>query len=280
MRGAIQQKLIDTIPDISGRVFEPHAASKQTPKPYIVLRQGVDADETPWTGFRRIVEVWPYVSRTSFQSVDDLVDQITVALEKQILTDTDTGEVFSCFYIGTAGQDFVDDEWDAITRGLRFAVAALQPVTVPETVANDPWLEALATWSETFLGIPWTVYRNFWPLGYRRPSIMWRITGMGTRTLGMGTFEVSKRFVGHVLGSTSNEQTEGALKVVEGLGNDIKIPISVAEKRYMTVIDPRADLQVNSLTAGQVSVTLARRTNRPSAEGPLIGAVHFQNNIQ
>ena len=280
MRAAIRQKLIDAIPDLAGRVYEPHAAGPKTQKPYAILVQGEDQEDTPWTGFRRIIEVWPYVSRTSFKYVDSLANKIIAALDKQLLTDLATGEVFSCLYLGTAGPDFVDEEWDAITRGLRFAVVALQPVNVPETVPDDPWLETLASWTEDVLGFDWTVYRGLWPLGYVRPAVMWRIASCEVNPLMTAMYEVRKRFVGHVIGRTPNEQTAGALRIVEQLGTVTKVPLAPADRRYMTVIDPRADLQANAITGGQITVTLSRRTNRPTEEGPLIAGVHTTQNIE
>lgn len=274
MRAAIRQQLIDKVSDVQSRVYEPQAAGASTPKPYLVLRQGADTEDAPWTGFRRIVEVWPYVARTTFQKVDGLVNKVVAALDKQLLTDTATGEVFTCQYLGTVGQDYVDEEWDAITRGLRFAVMALQPVAVPETLANDPWLEALATWTGTTLGEAWTVYRNLWPLGYKRPAVMWRLAGVEVQEKARAMFEVRKKFVGHVLGSTPNEQITGALTVVQELGNAIKLPLDAANKRYLTVNSPGVDYRADALTAGQVSVTLSRLTNRPAVEAPLITAVH------
>lgn len=274
MRSAIRQVLIDSVPELGGRVYEPHAAGKQTKKPYAVVRQGVETEETAWSGWRRIIEVWPYVSRTSFKVVDALAEKITAALDKQLLTDPVTGEVFSCLYLGTAGQDFVDEEWDAITRGLRFAVVALQPVNVPEIVPNDPWLEALASWTENVLGTGWAVYRGLWPLGYRRPAVMWRIAGTEVGALINAAFEVRKRFVGHVIGRTPNEQMAGAVKLVEQLGAAIKVPLDLVNRQYMTVVDPRADLQADALTGGQITVTMSRSTMRPTEDVPLIMGVH------
>jgi hypothetical protein len=274
MRAAIRQKLLDAIPGLSGRVYEPHEAGAETPKPYAVLVQGEEQEDTPWTGFRRIIEVWPYVSRTSFANVDDLADQITAALDKQLLTDAVAGETFSCMYIGTASSDVVDEERDAITRGLRFAVVALQPVNVPETAPDDPWLEALAMWTESQLGAEWTVYRGLWPLGYVRPAVMWRIAAAEVQPLMAAAFEVRKQFVGHVIGRTPNEQTEGVLRIVEQLGASVKVPLDAADRRYLTILEPRADLQANAMSGGQISVTLSRRTDRPTEEGPLITGIH------
>jgi len=271
---------VDNVPEVGGRCYEPQVADANTQKPYLVLRQGVDTEDTPWTGFRRIVEVWPYVAQTTFQKVDELADEIIAALDKQILTDTSTGEVFTCQYLGTVGQDFVDEDWNAITRGLRFAVLALQSIAVSETVVNDPWVEALAVWTEEILGTAWTVYRNFWPLGYRRPGVMWRLTGIELREGSRDMFEVRKKFVGHVIGDTPNKEISGTLTIVQELHSAIKIPLDIANRRYLTVHDPIGDYRSDALTAGQMSVTLSRFTNRPVEEAPLITEVHGKGSIE
>ncbi len=269
MRAALRQQLVNQVSDVDGRVYEPHAASAKTEKPYLVIRQGVDVENNPWTGFRRIVEIWPYVARTTFQSVDSLAKKVTAALDKQLLT-MDTGEVFTCLYLGTVGTDFIDEDWGAITRGLRFAVMALQPVAVPETVVNDTWVEAIANWSENLLGTGWTVYRNRWPLGYVRPAVLWRLTNFNVEGINRSGFEVKKSLVGHVLGGTPNEETQGVLQIIDGLTQAIKVPLDMESKKYMTVITPRGNFQVNALERGQVTVTLTRKTKRPQEEVPLM----------
>jgi len=273
MREAIRQQLIDLVPEIGGKVYEPHAARATTQKPYLVLRQGVDMEESPWAGFRRIIEVWPYVARTTFQQVDDLAAKVVAALDKQLLTDAGTGEVFTCRYLGTVGQDFVDEDWDAITRGLRFAVMALQPVAVQETVASDTWVEALAAWTEVLLGSGWTVYRNRWPLGYVWPAVLWRLVDVRAMGTNRAAFEVRKLMAGHVFGATPNQETEAVLQIVQGLTQAIKIPLDPANKRYMTVAEPRGDYRVDALIRGQILVTLTRVTMRPFEEAPLMQKV-------
>jgi len=269
MRAALRQQLVNQVPDVDGRVYEPHAASAKTEKPYLVIRQGIDVENNPWTGFRRIVEIWPYVDRTTFQSVDSLAKKVTAALDKQLLT-MDTGEVFTCLYLGTVGTDFIDEDWGAITRGLRFAVMALQPVAVPETVANDTWVEAIANWSENLLGTGWTVYRNRWPLGYVRPAVLWRLTNFNVEGINRSGFEVKKSLVGHVLGGTPNEETQGVLQIIDGLTQAIKVPLDMESKKYMTVVTPRGNFQVNALERGQVIVTLTRKIKRLQEEVPLM----------
>ncbi|MED1851834.1 hypothetical protein P4V33_09230 [Brevibacillus borstelensis] len=272
MRVAIRQHLIDTIPAIEERCFEPHAAEADTPKPYLVIRQGTESEDTAWTGFRRIIEVWPYVSRTSFTEVDALADQIINQLDKQLLA-TETGEIFTCQYLGTTGSDDVDHEWDLITRGLRFAVLALQPANIQETVVEYNWLTALSEWTRQELGSDWDIYTQMWPLGYRRPCVLWRLSQIGVRSKTRGAFEVEKKVVGHVLGSTPNEEVAGVLRLVEGIGRDVKLPLNAERRIYMTASDVKGDYQADGLTRGQISLTLSRMTARPSEEAPLMQRV-------
>lgn len=283
MRSAIRQQLINQIPDIQGRVFEPHAAGAKTEKPYLVIRQGAEVEDTQWTNFRRIVEVWPYLSRsrTSFQDVDKMVSLVAAALDKQLLT-TGAGEVFSCVYLGTAGPDFVDEEWDAITRGLRFAVMALQPVAVAGEAENDPWLEALAVWTEALMGEAWAVYRIRWPLGYKRPSVLWRIAGVQEpeESLGAVALKVRKTLAGHVLGVNSSQEANVVVSIVQELSQAIKLPLDVPTRQYMTVEEAKGDCQSDPLARGQISLTLSRIVRRAIREAPILKEIHGKGNIQ
>lgn len=280
MRVAIRQKLVDLVTSVQGRVFEPHVPGKDTPKPYLVVKQGVDVEDSPWVGFRRIVEIWPYLARTSFKELDALEKAVKDALHWKLLTDSVTGEVFTCNFLGTVGQDYVDPDWDAITRGLRFGVVALQATIITETISNDTWLEALATWTATLLGGTWTVYRNFWPLGYKRPSVMWRLARVKTIGRGKTMFEIQKEFIGHIAGDTPNRRITAGATIVQGLASAIKIVLDAVNRRYLTVIDPASDDRLDALTGGQISVTLSRITARPEEEAPLIAAVHVRDDIE
>ena len=267
MRDAIRNKLVTDIPEIND-VYEPHAAERKSQNPYIVLRQGVETEESEWAGFRRIIEVWPYVERTSFNRVDELYTKIGVALDRQFLT-TLTGEVFSCLYLGTDGQDFVDEEWDAITRGMRFAVVALQPVAINETIASDPWIEALSIWTENLLW-DWEVYRNYWPTGYVRPSVLWRLSDYKVEGLTRAGIKVRKSLIGHVLGATPNQQIQAISDIIAGLTNEIKIPLDIVSKKYLTVNNPRGNFKVDGLNQGQILIELSRNTSRPKEDVPVM----------
>ena len=48
MREAIRQALINGVPEVEGRIFEPHTASADTQKPYLIVRELSESDNTEW----------------------------------------------------------------------------------------------------------------------------------------------------------------------------------------------------------------------------------------
>lgn len=145
MREAIRQLLINGVSQVGGRVYEPQAAGATTQKPYLVLREGVQDPEADWAAFSTVIEVWPYVKRTTFQEVDSIANTVINTLHRTRFTDG--GEQYLVDYLGTAGQDFVDEDWDVITRGLRFRVFALGWLN-GLTYDPDP-VTALRDWTAT-----------------------------------------------------------------------------------------------------------------------------------
>jgi len=306
MREAIREALT-AIAEVGERVFEPHAAGADTEKPYIVISMGKDVDESDWAGFRRDIEIWPNVARTSFVSVDSLAQRIIETLSEPLTTEF--GEAFSCIYEGVVGDDVVDVEWDIITRGLRFTVLALQPIPVTEKAPEDPWLTALASWTEGLLD-NWTVYTNKWPLGYQKPCILWREAGEEIQDLNRAVYKETKTLICHVLGDTPNGQLKGAQSIVAGLWEAFKIEFSENEgpgeeeeppieppngdeeepveeggetpdekekrPRYLTVERVKANFQADALTAGQVTAVLSRVVMRKFTPAPLMQEVAFK----
>jgi len=273
MREAIRTKLT-SITDVGDRVFEPHAAGAATVKPYIVISQGQDNEESTWAGFRRDIEIWPNVARTSFVSVDALAKKVIDTLAEVALT-TSAGDVFTCIYEGVVGDDVVDEEWDVITRGLRFAVLALQPVAITDTLTDDPWVTALANWTTTLLGSPWAAYKNRWPLGYRKPSVLWRVANVEMQNLNAAAYKETKTLVCHVLGDTPNRQVGGVESVVAGLAAAFKIVLDQANRRYLTVESAKGNHQANALTAGQITAVLSRVVMRTFTPAPLMQETTF-----
>ncbi|OPY64083.1 MAG: hypothetical protein A4E56_00137 [Pelotomaculum sp. PtaU1.Bin065] len=145
-----------------------------------------------------------------------------------------------------------------------------------ETV--DPWLEALAIWTQNELGAGWTVYRNTYPEQYNQPGVVWRLTDIEAREKTSAAFEVRKSFQATVLGSKAY-QYSGAMKIVEGMRRDIKIALDVVNRRYMTVVDPSVKIKPDITLPAQVTVTLTRLTNRPTDEIPYIMEIDGRGTI-
>lgn len=274
MRQAIKTQLIAEIPEIGGRCYEPQEVTASTAKPYLMIRQGTEKEANPWSGFHRVFEIWPYASVTdTFVTVDTLAAKVNAALEKQPLK-TGDGQSFSCFSLGTAGSDLVDNTSNGITRGLLFGVIGVQPVTLSDFVAGDPWLDVLADWTKDLFGENWAIYRNIWPLGYVRPAILWRIANIEAISQGPKTYAIRKIIIGHVLGSTPNQQIAGAMAVLQQLSIANKLSLDEENKQYLTIDDISVNYQADPIEKGQITVVLSKLTAKPMENAPLMNAIH------
>jgi hypothetical protein len=271
MRAALRQKLIDSVSELAGRVYEPHAAGPNTQKPYAVLVQAEDQEDTPWAGYRRIIEVWPYVSRTSFQNVDTLAEKIEAALDKQLLTDTITGEAFSCFYLGTTGSDVVDQEWDAITRGLRFEVFSLAWM-VTETTDPDP-VTALRSWAEQRFPDLQTDPLT-WRPSDERPALYWRLAAFtGLEMMNWGAW-INARMVGHLLAPKAQKRVEWLKKIVPRLGLDRRTYLSDGSPLFFESVS--ADSTADPFRIGQIQVMVRYGVLGEVPNVPALNKIHLE----
>lgn len=150
MRAEIRARLIDQIPQVGERVFEPHMGSAATPKPFLVVKQSPQDAGEPWGDLSTPVEVWPYVDLAAFGAVDELAREIVGALDRHRLEDA-AGSQFLAVYAGEAGADFRDDLWQALTRPVRFRVFSLGWLA-GLTFEPDP-VSALRAWTAAALGV-------------------------------------------------------------------------------------------------------------------------------
>jgi len=115
MRTEIRARLLSLV---SNRVYQPFAPTKDTVKPYIVIRFGVEAPSNVHYAYRKIVQIWPYVERGTFATLDSLIAQIIEALKEPI-------DTVPLTYEGTVGQEYFDPDWQALTQGLEFSYATI-----------------------------------------------------------------------------------------------------------------------------------------------------------
>ena len=261
MREAIRQALIDGVPEVEGRVYEPFAAGPETEKPYLIVRETAEEDNTEWAGFRGRVEVWPYVEQGSLKDIDDLSKKIALALNMQLL-EGDDGDALTCIHDGS-GEDIVDEDWDALTRCVYFYALALQPAGTPGPVENDPWIDALVDWTKEKLGEGYNVYGGKLPASYKRPAVLWRLDNTSIDDAGALAFVVSKQVACHIFGRNAIEEGNIAISIAEQMGAAVKIPLKPSERLYMTLQSINATLYTDALKQGHLRAILTRRTKRP-----------------
>lgn len=271
MREAIRKALIDGVPEVEGRVFEPFAAGPETEKPYLIVRETAEEDNTEWAGFRGRVEVWPYVEQGSLKDVDDLSKKIALALNMQLL-EGDDGDALTCIHDGS-GEDIVDEDWDALTRCVYFYALALQPAGTPGPAENDPWIDALVSWTKEKLGDGYNVYGGKLPASYKRPAVLWRLDNTSIDDAGALAFVVSKQVACHIFGRNAIEEGNIAISIAEQMGAAVKIPMKPSERLYMTLQSINATLYTDALKQGHLRAILTRRLKRPREEVAKIAKV-------
>jgi hypothetical protein len=259
MRTAIRQILIDNITAVQGRVYEPHAAGPNTEKPYLVLKEGIQDPEADWAAFSTIVEVWPYVKRTTFQQVDSLANAVINTLHRARFSHA--GEEYLVDYMGSAGQDFVDTEWDAITRGLRFRVFALGWLNgltfEPDPVATlQNWTKG--TWSEVHTD-PAT-----WLPADVAPGIYWRMVRLTPTEITAAVNWIETQINGHILAPSAAVRLNWVRKVTEGIAKQRVLKMD--DGGPLELLRVVADSEADPMRRGQIQLTVRFGVLQPRAQ--------------
>lgn len=161
-----------------------------------------------------------------------------------------------------AGYDIVIEA----TGGIYAAVAA-PPI--------DSWAAALAAWTTDILAEPWKAYPAE-PIGKPDCTLFWSISGVEVEEKGLSHYLLQKKLTAKIYGPNA-QKVWAALKILESLQRDFKIPLDASSKKYMTVVRPELGPHRDS---GQVSVTLTRNITRPSEDVPLIGRLYTGGKIE
>jgi len=273
MRMAIRQLLVDNVKAVDGRVYEPHAAGPNTQKPYLVLREGVQDPEADWAAFSTVVEVWPYVKRTTFQQVDTLANSIINALHRARFSHA--GEEYLVDYLGSAGQDFVDEEWDAITRGLRFRVFALGWLN-GLTYEPDP-VAVLQAWVKDVWPVGAQVDPSLWSPGDNKPGIYWRLVRLtpAQTTAAVNWMEV--QINGHILAPSAMVRLAWIRKVTEGLAKQRRLKMS--DGGPLELLRVTADSEADPMRRGQIQLTARFGVLQPIAQYKMLKKIVASGDI-
>lgn len=286
-------KLRSAVPELREVYLHAPPAGAEAPKPYAVLAAGKDSGESPgsglWKGFRHLMNIEMYVSQASpaqspsSDPLQALTSALNEALDKQLLEDDAIGR-FTLLFLGPSGPDRMDEERQAAVRTLQYALVSPQPLTEPTPIVSDPWLIALADWTQKRLGREWSVYTGNWPVGAGSPAILWRVVEMSAVPQGTKAVEVRKRASAFFRAADADQEHAALLRLLEGLGASAKLPLAAEEKTYMRA----TGVQVNTKTVadgyspsgeGPLSVTLSRRVSEASSDAPLMQFVYYQSHI-
>jgi len=289
MREAIREHL-ELLQDYSG-AFDPDAVTPETAKPYFVIAQRPEEEDSPWAGFRRNFEVWVNLDHTNFDALDDAEAQVKSHLGGELL-ETAAGAKFTPVYLGGIGDDSVLEDFRVITRGLLFAVLAVQPIPQEEAAPQDSWVSALAEFTDALLNpisdpppdpLPdplWSIYTGRWPQGYKRPALLWRLEGApAIEDTTAQTYEITKTLVCHVLGATPNGQDGATLLIADKLASAIKVPLDLGERRYLTVQSVSTRTVTDPFKEGQLTITLSRRQARGHQATELMGVAKVEGDV-
>jgi len=271
MRSAIRNKLIQDIVEIEGRVYEIQVPTKDTPKPFLIVKQGIDALTEAWAGYRRTVDVIVVSKRTSFKEVDKLAKKVIQSLDRQIVVDTDTNEAFTCLY-DNSSIDYIDDDWNAITRTVSFSVLALRPYILEEYIESSEVVEAIYKWTEeNFSNIK--VYKNIIPMDYITPSVVWRLERVETVQLTNIHTRNNYTIRGHVLGRILGDEEKIGKEIVKLLRQVKKIHyldkfFTVDTIDFSSARDKFRDGQINLVVYSLDYLTkTANKINKVSVRG-------------
>lgn len=251
MRAGIRKQILENIP-ILKECYEPNVPRIDTPKPYAVAVQGTDSSRQDPTSFQRTVEVWLYNDIDTFKVLDSLTLETISALDLKTFTDPDTGLSYTAKFNNTIGQDLVDEEWGAIVRGLQFSIIALHETRSD----NDQWEQATAEFINLVTDI--RAYQGTWKEDFQVPSILCRTISKSTEGINYMAFKESRDIRIHVVSSDKGEMNSIISQIEYELMKAIKIPLDLADRRYLTISSIRENRDSDMLGVGQITVTMTR----------------------
>lgn len=269
MREAIRQRLIDTIPDIDGRVYETDAAAEGEAKPYLVLTKGTQTDENDWAGRSTMMEVWSYVAHTRFKYVDELSAAVLAALDHQLLT-TETGESVFVRFTGSASEDMLDEKFEALTRGMQFEVFSLAWMA-HAPLEPDP-VTAMAAWTAARFPDMQTDPAS-WDPADDSPALYWRMAQVrNMQTMPWGAW-IDATLRGHMLVPNAQARNHWLDRTIRQLALDGQV--RMLDESPMVIQRVSADSSQDAFRAGQIALDVRFGVLRPELDAPLLTNIHL-----
>lgn len=273
MRAGIRQKLIEAGIGIVN-CYEPNVPNKETIKPYAVVVQSDDTKNNETVGYKRTIEIYFYVDRSSFKKLDEIVNKAIPSLHLQTIEDPKTNEIFTCIFNGIVGQDGIDEEWDALYRSVQFNVIALHHES---DVNSDKWLDSVKEFTNKILEHP--VYLNTFQSDFDVPSILWRVKSQNKERLNYSLVKENKTLICHIVSNSKSQIAEIIDTIEDNLINAYKIPYIEGIRRYLTIESINEDRDADMFTQGQLTVEFFRH-KQIERNIPLINEIHHRGQLK
>lgn len=91
------------------------------------------------------------------------------------------------------------------------------------------------------------------------PSILWRTTNSARERINTALIKINKTLVCHIVSNNKNEINELLDKIEDKLIKDLKIPLDLEDRRYLTIESIQEDRAADMLGVGQLTIELTRR---------------------
>ena len=180
------------------------------------------------------------------------------------------GEEYLVDYLGSAGQDYVDEEWDAITRGLRFRVFALgwlngltydpDPVATLQNWTAKTWPEAHTdpgTWSPADVA----------------PGIYWRLVRLTTAQMAAVVNWMDAQISGHILAPSAAVRLSWVRKVTEGLARQRRLKMSDGGPLELWRV--ASDSEADPMRKGQIQLIARFGVLQTKEDAPVLNKAYI-----
>jgi hypothetical protein len=275
LREVVEQALIDNVPEVQGRVYEPEVPTSDTQKPYLTVREGIDAFNDWWIPNTTQIEVTPVVDQNTFVDVDNLRREIRAALNglvavvdiPQTPPAPDIVERYQLWFDGGVRPDTQDSTLLALQRGERYTVINLGLLR-PSGIVPDPAASAASFIADVFPPDVVQTDVTTWAPSDTNPGVYFRVEST-TDTEKWNTVQWRTGvLVGHVLAVTPAAMWQWVAAVRDKLSSESFICMDNGRKMY---IQPGlvVNFSANPWRQGQIRIPIRYGVDRTSAYQPV-----------
>lgn len=234
LREEVEKALIDGVPECGGRVYEPHVPGYIQPeRPYLVVREGVDAFTDWWIPNASQIEVIPVVEPDTFVDIDMLRREIRTSLHGLVVVSSDVpAERYQLWFDSGLRPDTNDTQLINLNRGERFTVINLTWLKPTGVVPDPAW--STATFVEAaFPAGTIQIDVTQWMPDDTRPGVYFRIEQTtDTEKMNLCQWRTGT-LVGHVITKSATAGWEWAAHVRDKLSIEAWICMDDGRKMYI-----------------------------------------------